>query len=112
MSLVELNSFLSTRSISTVGCKDVNSKRQKAKDAFEPPRALASSSRIGFRKGDMVILTGLKQTEMNGKTAMVISFDNPEGKALVKLEGLEQKFKIKLENLKVRDDGEAIEELE
>ena len=118
MSMVELNMFLSDRNISTVGCRDINSRRQRAKDAFESPtrpsRPPASSDTTATRfiKGDTVVLTGLSRAEMNGKTATVISVDHAEGKALVRVEALDRSFKIKLENLKMEDDLEAVEELE
>jgi len=62
----------------------------------------------------VVILTGLNQApEMNGKTAMVISVNDSERKALVRVEVLRSNtFKVKLENLKMQDDDEAVEELE
>jgi hypothetical protein len=118
MTMVELNTFLSDRKISTFGCRDINSRRQKAKDAFEPPTrpsrppASSDTSAIRFRKDDTVVLTGLNRGGMNGKTATVISVDRAEGKALVRVESLGQTFKIKLENLKMEDDLEAVEELE
>ena len=50
---------------------------------------------------------------MNGKTAMVISVNDSERKALVRVEVLRSNtFKVKLENLKMQDDDEAVEELE
>jgi len=118
MSIVELNTFLSAKKISTVGCKDINSRRQRAKDAFEPPTrpsrppASSNTSAPRFRKDDTVVLTGLSRAEMNGKTATVISVDHAEGKALVKVEVMDRTFKIKLENLKMLEDPEAVEELE
>jgi hypothetical protein len=118
MTMVELNRFLSDNNISTVGCRDVNSRRQKAKDAFESPTrpsrppASSDTSSTRFRKDDTVVLTGLNRGEMNGKTATVISVDHAEGKALVRVEVLDRTFKIKLENLMMQDDLEAVEELE
>jgi len=118
MSIVELNTFLSNKNISTVGCRDINSRRQRAKDAFEPPTrpsrppASSNTSATRFRKDDTVVLTGLSRAEMNGKTATVISVDQAEGKALVKVEAMDRTFKIKLENLKMEEDQEAVEELE
>lgn len=118
MTIVELNTFLSDRNISTVGCKDINSRRQKAKDAFEPPTrpsmppASSDTSAIRFLKDDTVVLTDLKRGDMNGLTATVISVDHAEGKALVRVEMMDKTFKIKLENLKMEDEAEAIEELE
>ena len=49
---------------------------------------------------------------MNGKMAVVISVNHSEGKALVKVEELDQTFKVKYENLRVQDDGEVVEELD
>ena len=115
MTIAELNTFLSDRNISTVGCRDVNSRRQKAKSAFEPPArpsrppASSDTAAIRFRKDDTVVLTGLNRGEMNGKTATVISVDHAEGKALVRLEVLDKTFKIKLENLKMQEEVEELE---
>jgi len=49
---------------------------------------------------------------MNGKTATVVSVIHAEGKALVKVEVSDKTFKVKLENLELQDDVEAVEELE
>jgi hypothetical protein len=121
MTFVELNTFLSGKSISTVGCKDVNSRRQKAKDAFQPPTVTRTSQRpptssdtsaIQFRKDDKVVLIGLNRAEMNGRSAMVMSVDQSKGKASVRVEVLDKTFKVKLENLKAQDDDdEGVEEL-
>ena len=106
MTIVELNKFLSDMNVSTAGCRDVGSKRQRAKDTFESPSrpsappASFDTSTIRFKKDDTVVLTGLNRAEMNGKMATVISVDHAEGKALVRLDGLDKTFKVKLENLK------------
>ena len=113
MTIVELNAFLSDKNISTVGCRDINSRRQRAKDAFDSPTrpsrppASSNTSATRFIKDDMVVLTGLNRADMNEKTATVISVDHAEGKALVRVEALDRTFKIKLENLK-----QAVEELQ
>ena len=115
MTIVELNKFLSDSSISTVGCKDISSKRQRAKDAFESPSrpsappASIDTSAVRFKKDDAVVLTGLNRAEMNGKMATVISVDHAEAKALVRVDALDKTFKVKLENLKME---EVVEELE
>jgi len=114
MSITELDRFLSGNNISAAGCKDVFSRRQKAKDAFRPPTRPAqppkslNTSATRFRKDDSVVLTGLNRAEMNGKKGTVVSVDHAEGKVLVRLVGTSTKtFKIKLENLQ-----EDVEELE
>jgi hypothetical protein len=90
------------------GCRDVDSIRQKAKAAFEPPTRPpqppdAAANR--FKKDDKVVLTGLlNRGEMNGNTATVISVDG--SKALVRVEALDRTFRIKLENLKMYDELE------
>lgn len=50
MSLTELNTFLSTKKISTASCRSVGDRRDKAKAAFEPVRTVAAkgSSRSLF----------------------------------------------------------------
>ncbi len=113
MSVTELNKFLSDNNISAAGCKDISSRRQKAKDAFcpptrptQPPKSLNTSA-TRFRKDDSVVLTGLNRTEMNGKKGTVVSVDHAEGKVLVRLAGTSKTVKIKLENLQ-----EDVEELE
>jgi hypothetical protein len=115
MSVVELNRFLSDMNISTAGCRDIYSRRQKAKAAFEPPTrpsrppASADTSAIRLKKDDTVVLTGLNRAGMNGLTATVVSVDRAEGKALVRVEALDKTFKIKLENLKIQEDVEELE---
>jgi len=115
MTITELNVFLSKQSISTVGCRDVDSRRQKAKAAFEAPTrpsrppASSDTTTIRFRKDDTVVLTGLNRGEMNGKTATVISVDYAEGKALVRVEVFDRTFKIKLENLKMQEEVEEVD---
>jgi hypothetical protein len=113
MSITELDKFLSGNNISAAGCKDVFSRRQKAKDAFRPPTRPAqppkssNTSATRFGKDDSVVLTGLNRAEMNGKKGTVVSVDHAEGKVLVRLAGTSKIFKIKLENLQ-----EDVEELE
>ena len=113
MSVTELDTFLSGNNISAAGCKDVFSRRQKAKDAFRPPTRPAqppkslNTSATRFRKDDIVVLTGLNRAEMNGKKGTVVSVDHAEGKVLIQMAGTSKTFKIKLENLQ-----EDVEELE
>jgi len=115
MTIVELNAFLTERNISTVGCRDVNSRRQKAKDAFETPArpsrppASSDTSSIRFRKDDAVVLNGLNRAEMNERMGTVISVDHAEGKALVRVEVLDRTFKIKFENLRMQGEIEELE---
>lgn len=116
MSVVELNKFLSDNNISTANCKDVNSRRQRAKDAFVSPErppvppASRNTSSHRFRKDDVVVFTGLTRQDMNGKKGTVVSVDHPAGKAVIRVEDMDKTFKIKFENLQKPD--EEWEELE
>ena len=118
MGITELNKFLSENSISTAGCRDVQSRRQKAKGMFRPPKrpaappASANTSQVRWRKDDDVILKGLNRTEMNGKRGTVVSVDNELGKVQVRIEDMDKSFKIKFENLQMAIDEEEDEELD
>ncbi len=72
MTPLKLKNFLSNNNISSAGCKDINDRRQKAKDAFvlHPKKSESeATSSNKFAKDDVVILTGLARVEMNGKKA-------------------------------------------
>ena len=105
MSVVELNKFLSDNNISTANCKDVNSRRQRAKDAFVSPErppvppASRNTSSHRFTKDDAVVFTGLTRRDMNGMKGTVVSIDHSAGKAVVRVEDMDKTFKIKFENL-------------
>ena len=79
MGITELNKFLAENSISTADCRDVQSRRQKAKGMFRPPKrraappASANTSQVRGRKDDTVIPNGLNRAEMNGKMGTVMS---------------------------------------
>ncbi|KAF5337178.1 hypothetical protein D9611_003437 [Ephemerocybe angulata] len=104
MSIGELNTFLSSHRISTTGCRDINSRRQKAKEAFEPPArpppVRNTGGAGGWRKDDEVVLTNLSKVEMNGKRGVVQSVDTAAGKVTVFVEELGKPFKVKYENVK------------
>ncbi|KAJ2935492.1 hypothetical protein H1R20_g1602, partial [Candolleomyces eurysporus] len=117
MSIGELNTFLSQNKISTAGCRDVNARRQKAKDAFEPPsRPVASpggGGAGGWRKDDLVVLTGLSRADMNGKKGVVQVVHTDERKVTVFIEDMNRAFKVKYDNVtpwvEVEDLGAADE---
>jgi hypothetical protein len=99
MSMPELNAFLMENSISTSDCRSVASRRQKAKEAFQMNRPAAPTPVLRVQKYDVVMLTKLSRTEMNGKRAKVIQPDCGGGRAEVCLEESGKNFKVKLENL-------------
>ncbi|KDR76199.1 hypothetical protein GALMADRAFT_210854 [Galerina marginata CBS 339.88] len=105
MSVSELNIYLANNNISTHDCRDIASRRDKAKQAFQstPPPPPPTSSRkedpAQFRDGDIVMLTGLSRAEMNGKQATVVQADCGGGRAEVNVEDLGRTFKVKHENL-------------
>ena len=115
MGIVELNKFLSENSISTADCRDVQSRRQKAKGMFRPPKrpaappASANTSRVRWRKDDTVILKGLNRAEMNGKRGTVVSVDNVLGKVQVRIEDMDKLFKVKFENLQMAEEDEELD---
>ncbi|EDR04006.1 uncharacterized protein LACBIDRAFT_295117 [Laccaria bicolor S238N-H82] len=118
MGIVELNKFLSENSISTADCRDVQSRRRKAKGMFRPPKRPAAppanTSQVRWRRDDTVILKGLNQTQMNGKRGTVVSVDNELGKVQVRIEDMDKSFMIKFENLQMAIDDleEEYEELD
>jgi hypothetical protein len=116
MGFNELNKFLSENSISTADCRDIESRRRKAKGMFRPPKrpaapplASASKSQVRWRKDDNVILKGLNRGEMNGKKGTVVSVDNALSKVQVRLEGMDKSFKVKFENLQMASDEEELD---
>jgi hypothetical protein len=117
MGMAELNKFLSENFLSTADCRDIASRRQKAKDAFRPPTrpapppASANTSEVRWRKDDNVILTGLNRADMNEKRGTVVSVDHALGKVLVRVEEMDRTFKVKFENLQMAAREEEDEEL-
>jgi hypothetical protein len=105
MSINELNAFLMENNISTSGCRDIISRRQKAKEAFQITRPSAPTQGPRIQKNDVVTLTKLTRSEMNGKRAKIVQPDCGGGRAEVYLEESGKTFKIKLENLVVRQDS-------
>ena len=84
MTMTELGTFLSENRISTTDCRDVGSRRQRAKEAFQiGPRGASASSRVQLH--DVMTLQGLTRAEMNGKRAKVIQPDCGGGRAEVRL---------------------------
>ena len=118
MGIIDLNKFLSENSISTADCRDIESRRRKAKDMFrspkrpEPPLASANTSQVRWRKDDDVILKGLNWAEMNGKRGTVMLVDNALGRVQVRIEGMDKSFKVKFENLQMATNEEEDEELD
>ena len=118
MGSVELNKFLIENLISTADCRDVSSRRQKAKDMFRPPNrpapppaSTSDRSQVRWRKDDTGILVGLERAEMNGKKVTVVSVDHALGKVQIRVEGMDKMFKVKSEHLQIFIEEED-EELE
>ena len=118
MGSVELNKFLTENLISTADCRDVSSRRQKAKDMFRPPNrpapppaSTSDRSQVRWRKDDTGILVGLERAEMNGKKVTVVSVDHALGKVQIRVEGMDKMFKVKSEHLQIFIEEED-EELE
>ena len=127
MTIPELNQFFTDNSISTADCRDIASKRARAKAAFRPPArppaptpapapAMPKDGGSGrttgggpFRKDDAVILHGLTRAEMNGKKGTIVLIDVAASKATVKVPDLDRSFKVKFENIKFDDDDEELE---
>jgi hypothetical protein len=104
MTMTELGTFLSENRISTANCRDVGSRRQKAKEAFQiSARGPSASSRVQLH--DVVTLRGLTRAEMNGKRAKVIQPDCGGGRAEVRLEESGKLVKVKFENLTAVNDS-------
>jgi len=112
--LVELNKFLSENLISMADCRDVQSRQQKVKGMFHPPKrpmapsTLANMSQVRWRKDDTVILKGLNQAEMNGKKGTVVLVDNVLGKVQVRIEDMDKLFKVKFENVQMAEEDEEL----
>ncbi|KIJ31525.1 hypothetical protein M422DRAFT_77608, partial [Sphaerobolus stellatus SS14] len=112
MTVMELNTFLSENNISVVDCRDIQSRREKAKNTFDAnrPGSVGSSTststpapalpqKSGLRKNDRVKLTGLSRADMNGKYATVIQEDCGNGRAEVRIDEMEKNFKVKFDNI-------------
>lgn len=120
MSVSEVNTFLSSSGISTAGCRSVNDRREKAKAAFEPPARPTPGPRMerssgGWRKDDVVVLTGLSKADMNGKVGKIQVVDSDARKVTVFVDDFGRAFKVKYENVQpyVEDlGGDDVEELE
>ncbi|KAF9531442.1 hypothetical protein CPB83DRAFT_849028 [Crepidotus variabilis] len=115
MSMIEVNKFLMDNKISTADCRDIPSRRQKAKDAFAPPsRPLppptsVNTSATRFRKDDSVILKGLTRAEMNGKRGTVMSVDQAANRVQVRVFDMDKTFKVKFENIEIEEEDEELE---
>jgi hypothetical protein len=102
MSISELNTFLSSKKISTAGCRSINDRREKAKAAFEPPTrppVNRGGGSGGWRKDDIVVLTGLSKADMNGKVGKIQIVDTAAGKVTVWVDDLGRAFKVKYDNV-------------
>lgn len=103
MSFSEVNAFLAAQNISTAGCRDIGAKREKAKEAFQPPARPPASTggggSGGWRKDDEVVFVALSKAEMNGKRGVVQSVDTAAGKVTVWVEDMGRPFKVKFENV-------------
>ncbi|KIJ42084.1 hypothetical protein M422DRAFT_31475 [Sphaerobolus stellatus SS14] len=107
MTVMEVNTFLSENNISIADCRDIQSRREKAKSTFDASRPAPSPSpaptssklKSGFRKNDRVKLTGLSRADMNGKYATVVQEDCGNGRAEVRIEEMEKNFKVKFDNI-------------
>jgi hypothetical protein len=96
MTMPELNTFLTENNISTLDCRDITSRRQKAKDAF---RTDSEAPAPRFQEHDVVILTKLSRMELNGESAAVVKADCGGSRAEVLLEESGTRIKVKFENL-------------
>ena len=115
MSVSELAAFLSTNGILAADCRDIASRRERAKGAFEARRPAPPTStptptptptpvavpEIRVQEHDVVTLSGLNRAEMNGKRATVVQADCGGGRAEVRLEESGKLFKVKFANLAV-----------
>ena len=106
MDVVGLKKYLLQNLISMAGCRDVNSLRQRVKDTFcpptrpAPPPASVDTSQVRRWKGDHVVLSGLlNSAELNGKRGTVESVDYASGRVQVRIEEMDQSFKVKFKNL-------------
>jgi hypothetical protein len=96
MTVPELNTFLTQNNISTSDCRDITSRRQKAKDVFR-----TGAKTPCFQEYDVVILTKLSRMELNGERATVVKGDCGGGRVEVLLDGSDTRIKVKFENLMV-----------
>ena len=94
MTMTELGTFLSENRISTTDCRDVGSRRQRAKEAF-PGSATRGVCVIPCAAARCGALQGLTRAEMNGKRAKVIQPDCGGGRAEVRLEESGKLVKVK-----------------
>ena len=112
MSVRELTAFLSENGISVADCRDIASRRERAKGAFEARRPAPPTPtpvavpvmvvpEIRVQEHDVVTLTGLNRADMNGKRATVVQADCGGGRAEVRLEESGKLFKVKFANLAV-----------
>jgi hypothetical protein len=113
MSMDELTRFLTENNISSSDCRDIASRRQKAKETFQADRSMAPKYTqdrpmatkhdvppiLRIQEHDVVTLTGLNRAEMNDKRATVIHPDCGGGRAEVRLEESGKVVKVKLENI-------------
>jgi hypothetical protein len=108
MTVAELNIYLTENNIPTQDCRDIASRREKAKRAFQTPQHLAPEpserkndppSTSQLQVSDIVMLVGLNRADMNGKQATVLQADCGGGRAEVHVEELGNSFKVKFENL-------------
>jgi hypothetical protein len=109
MSLTELVAILSENQISTAGCRDIASRRQRARESFQAQRPATQTPTTvptpavvvpGVREHDVATLTGLNRAEMNGIKVIVVQPDGGGGRAEVRLESGKM-FRVKWENLAV-----------
>jgi hypothetical protein len=98
MSMSELTSYLSENHISTADCRDIASRRQKAKDAYQSSR-LPTSFPPSVKRSQVVTLKGLTRAEMNGKRAIVVQPDCGGGRTEVRIEDSGKLVKVKFENI-------------
>jgi Zinc finger, ZZ type len=106
--VLEVNSLSTENGVSLASCRDIATRREKAKDLFRsearPPPPLPTTR---FRENDRVLLTGLSRADMNGKTAIVLVRDCGGGRSEIQIEGIAKPFKVKFENMEpaVEDDS-------
>lgn len=114
MSMAEINKFLLDNKISTADCRDIASRRQKAKSAFVPPSRPApppnpTKPQVNFKRDDNIVLKGLTRADMNGKSGVILSVDHAAGRVQVRVPALDKTFKVKFENLELEEEDEELE---
>ena len=78
-----------------------------------PSTPTVHPAKAPFTKGDVVTLKGLAWEDMDGKGATVLSVDVANKKAQVQVDGRDQTFRVKWENIElVKDLEDSEEELE